>query len=83
MLGFNLHNVYHSTSSLTCPYPLNILGYKKLEIILCTQGLQTNNYSSLLCIIRSAILGINNLQHIYRYKTHNTEYSIRQYRYRN
>ena len=44
ILGFELNNVYNSTNSLTCPYPLNLLGYKRLEIY--TQDIQTLNYSS-------------------------------------
>ena len=46
ILGFelNINNVYNSTNSLTCPYPLNLLGYKRLEIY--TQDIQTLNYSS-------------------------------------
>ena len=44
ILGFELNNVYNSTNSLTCPYPLNLLGYKRLEIN--TQDIQTLNYSS-------------------------------------
>jgi len=44
ILGFELNNVYNSTNSLTCPYPLNLLGYKRLEIY--TQDIQTMNYSS-------------------------------------
>ena len=44
ILGFELNNVYNSTNSLTCPYPLNLLGYKRLEIY--TQDIQTLNCSS-------------------------------------
>ena len=44
ILGFELNNVYNSTNSLTCPYPLNLLGYKRLEIYM--QDIQTLNYSS-------------------------------------
>ena len=44
ILGFELNNVYNSTNSLTCPYPLNLLGYKRLEMY--TQDIQTTNYSS-------------------------------------
>ena len=44
ILGFELNNVYNSTSSLTCPYPLNLRGYKRLEIYM--QDIQTLNYSS-------------------------------------
>ena len=44
ILGFELNNVYNSTNSLTCPYPLNLLGQKRLEIN--TQDIQTLNYSS-------------------------------------
>ena len=44
ILGFELNNVYNTTNSLTCPYPLNLLGYKRLEIY--TQDIQTLNYSS-------------------------------------
>ena len=56
ILGFDLNNLYYSTGILTCPYPLNLLGYKRLEIY--TQGLQTNNYSSLnngMCTLLSII----------------------------
>ena len=44
ILGFELNNVYNSTNSLTCPNPLNLLGYKRLEIY--TQDIQTLSYSS-------------------------------------
>ena len=44
ILGFDLNNIYYSTGTLTCPYPLNLLGYKRLEIF--TQDIQTMNYSS-------------------------------------
>ena len=45
ILGFDLNTVYNSTGILLCPYPLDLLGYKRLEIY--TQTLSTYNYSSL------------------------------------
>ena len=56
ILGLDLNYVYNCTGTLICTYPLNLLGYKRLEIY--TQGLQTNNYSSLnngMCTLLSII----------------------------
>jgi len=56
ILGFDLNTIYNSSGILLCPYPLNLLGYKRLEIY--TQQLQTKNYSSLnngMCTLLCAI----------------------------
>ena len=45
ILGFDINTVYNCIFLFICPYPLNLLGYKRLELY--TQQLQTMNYSSL------------------------------------
>jgi len=41
ILGFDINTVYNCNFFFICPYPLNLLGYKRLEIY--TQQLQTMN----------------------------------------
>jgi len=56
ILGFELNTVYNCSFSFICPYPLNLLGYKRLEIY--SQQMQTYNYSSLnngMCTLLSII----------------------------
>ena len=55
ILGFDLNTVYNCNLSIVCPYVLDLLGYKRLEIY---SRLNTYNYSSLnngmstlLCVI--------------------------------
>ena len=58
ILGFDLNTVYNSTGILLCLYPLDLLGYKRLEIYM--QTLTTHNYSSLnngMCC-----MGVNSIQ---------------------
>ena len=45
ILGFDINTVYNCNFSFICPYPFNLLGYKRLEIY--SQQMQTYNYSSL------------------------------------
>ena len=55
ILGFDINTVYNCNFSFICPYPLNLLGYKRLEIY---SQLQTYNYSSLnngMCTLLSII----------------------------
>ena len=44
ILGFDINTVYNCNFSFICPYPLNLLGYKRLKIY---SQLQAYNYSSL------------------------------------
>ena len=70
ILGLELGLIYNSTGILLCPYPLDLLVYKRLEIYTLT--LSTYNYSSLnngmCCLLsisytyRSASLGFNSIQ---------------------
>ena len=56
ILGFDINTVYNCNFSFICPYPLNLLGYKRLEIY--SQQMQTYNYSSLnngMCTLLSII----------------------------
>ena len=56
ILGLELGLIYNSTGILLCPYPLDLLGYKRLEIYTLT--LSTYNYSSLnngMCCLLSII----------------------------
>ena len=91
ILGLELGLVYNSTGILLCPYPWNLLGYKRLEIY--TQVLQTYNYCSLnngmSCLLAVipidqpswGLITYNNFtdtKHILH-----TEHYIRQYRYTN